>query len=337
MRAYEIQGTFGLENLNLTERPEPEAGPGQVLVRIEAVSLNYRDLMTVRGHYNPKQPLPLVPCSDAAGVIEAVGAGVTRFAPGDRLATCFSQTWQSGPPTAERVRGSLGGPLDGTLVERMVLGEDGVVAVPAHLSAAEAACLPCAALTAWSALVTHGGVTAGDTVLLQGTGGVSTFALQFAGMLGARAIVTSSSDDKLKRAERLGAWRTINYRDDPTWGKTARRLTGGRGVDLVVEVGGAGTLAQSLDAVRIGGTVAVIGVLSGVSSELSVIPILMKQARLQGILVGNRDGFESMNRAIDSKSMKPVIDRVFAFDEVRDAFAHLASGSHFGKIAIAVE
>lgn len=337
MRAYEIQERFGLDQLRQAERPEREPGPGQVRVRTRAVSLNYRDLMMVRGHYNPRQPLPLVPCSDGAGVVEAVGAGVTRFAVGDRVMTCFSQTWLSGPPNEERLRGTLGGPIDGTLAEQLVLDQDGLVRTPEHLTDVEAACFPCAALTAWSALVTHGGITAGDTVLIQGTGGVSIFALQFAELLGARAIVTSSSDEKLARAEALGAWRTINYREDEAWGRTARAMTGGRGVDLVVEVGGAGTLGQSLGAIRIGGTVAVIGVLSGVSTEVSVIPILMQQVRLQGILVGNRDGFEDMNRAVEAKELRPVVDRVFAFDDAAKAFAHMASASHFGKIAIQVE
>ncbi len=337
MRAYEIKESFGLENLRSTTRPDPEPGPGQVLVRTKAVSLNYRDLMMVRGHYNPRQPLPLIPCSDGAGVVEAVGSGAARFAVGDRVMTCFSQTWLGGPPDHERIRGTLGGPLDGTLVERLVLDEDGLVATPSHLSDVQAACLPCAALTAWSALVTEGNIRAGDIVLLQGTGGVSIFALQIASMLGARAIVTSSSNEKRARAEALGAWRTLNYREDPTWAKTVRAMTGGRGVDLVVEVGGAGTLGQSLDAARIGGTVAVIGVLSGVSSELSVIPVLMKQLRLQGILVGNRDGFETMNRAIEAVEMEPVVDRVFAFEDAREAFETMASAAHFGKIVIQVE
>jgi NADPH:quinone reductase-like Zn-dependent oxidoreductase len=337
MRVYEIQDSFGLDNLTLMERPDPPPpGSGQIVVRMKAVSLNYRDLMTVRGHYNPKQPLPLIPCSDGVGEVIAIGAGVTRVAVGERVATCFSQTWQAGPPSHEKVRGTLGGPLDGTLAEQMVLGEQGVIQVADHLTDAEAACLPCAGLTAWSALVTLGGVTAGDTVLVQGTGGVSIFALQFARILGARVIVTSSSDEKLARARALGASETINYREISRWGQEVLALTDGRGVDHVVEVGGAGTLAQSLDAVRIGGTISVIGVLSGVATELSVIPILMKQVRLQGLMVGHREGFQAMNRAVASHGMRPVVDRVLPFDQAPAAFQHMASGQHFGKIVIAV-
>jgi NADPH:quinone reductase-like Zn-dependent oxidoreductase len=303
---------------------------------MRAVSLNYRDLMMVRGHYNPRQPLPLVPCSDGVGEIIAVGDGVTRVAVGDRVATTFSQTWIGGPPTADKLRGTLGGPLDGTLAELVVLAADGVVPVPEHLSDTEAATLPCAALTAWSALVEQGSVTAGDTVLLQGTGGVSIFALLIARTLGARVIVTSSSDVKADRALELGAWRTINYAEDPDWGKTARDLTGGVGVDHVIEVGGAGTLAQSLKAVRVGGHVSVIGVLSGVSSELNIVPMLMQHVRLQGILVGSREGFERMNRALAVHRVHPVVDRIFDFDEAPEAFEYMASAAHFGKICISV-
>jgi len=333
MQAYEIQDAFGLDNLRLAERPDPEPGPGQVVVEMRAVSLNFRDLLTVTGAYNPRQPLPLVPCSDGTGVVSAVGEGVTRAAVGDRVATCFSQGWIEGEPTVEKLRSTLGGPLDGALTEKMLLDEGGVVRVPDHLTDVEAATLPCAALTAWSALVELGNVTAGDTVLVQGTGGVAIFGLQLAGILGARAIVTSSSDDKLARARELGAWKTINYREDEQWGKTARRLTGS-GVDHVVDVGGAKTLAQSLQAVRVGGEISVIGVLSGTSAELDVIPMLMKQVRLQGLLVGSRQGFERMNRAIAASGLRPVVDRVFGFGEAREAFELMASGGHVGKICI---
>jgi NADPH:quinone reductase-like Zn-dependent oxidoreductase len=336
MRTCEVQGSFGFDHLVAADRPTPEPGPGQVLLRMRAASLNYRDILTVRGHYNPRQPLPLIPCSDGAGVVEAVGDGVQRVAVGDRVATAFSQTWIAGPPSLEKLRGTLGGPLDGTLAEFMVLDAGGVVPVPDSLSDVEAASLPCAALTAWSALVEQGGVTAGQTVLVQGTGGVSIFALQIATMIGARVIATSSSDDKLERVRRLGAWQTINYRDEPSWGKAARRLTGGEGVDHVVEVGGAGTLEQSLKAVRVGGTVSVIGVLSGITSELSIIPLLMSQLRLQGILVGSREGFERMLRAMEAHQLRPVVDRVFPLDEAREAFDYMASGAHLGKVCIEI-
>jgi len=336
MRVYEIQESFGLENLRLTERPDPKPGPGQVALSVRAASLNYRDLLMVRGHYNPRQPLPLIPCSDGVGVVTAVGEGVSKVAVGDRVASCFFQTWSDGPPTADKLVGSLGGPLDGMLAEQVVLSADGVVRVPEYLSDPEAASLPCAAVTAWSALVEQGQMRAGDTVLVQGTGGVSIFALQIAQVLGARVIVTSSSDAKLERAREMGAWQTINYTEDPAWGKTARRMTEGSGVDHVVEVGGAGTLEQSLKAVRVGGQISVIGVLSGVSSELNVIPILMQNIRLQGILVGSRSGFQRMNAIFAAHHIRPVVDRSFGFAEAPDAFRHMASGGHFGKICIAV-
>lgn len=336
MRVFEIQDSFGLDNLRLSERPDPAPGPGQVLLQMRGASLNYRDLLMVRGHYNPRQPLPLIPCSDGVGEVIAVGDGVERVAVGDRVTTIFSQTWIGGPPTAEKLSGTVGGPLDGTLAERMVLSAEGVVAVPEHLTDVEAASLPCAAVTAWSALVEQGSVLAGDTVVVQGTGGVSIFALQFAQLLGARVIVTSSSDAKLERARDLGAWKTINYTEDPAWGKTVRRMTDGVGADHVVEVGGAGTLEQSLRAVRVGGQVSVIGVLSGITSEINIIPILMQHVRLQGILVGSREGFERMNRAIAEHRLRPVVDRVLEFADAPDAFRHMASASHFGKIGITI-
>jgi len=335
MKAYEIQGSFGMENLRAVERPEPAVGRGQVLVRMKAVSLNFRDLLMVRGHYNPRQPLPLIPCSDGVGEVVDVGEGVTRVVPGDRVATAFSQTWISGRPSAEKLTGTLGGPIDGTLAELMVLGEEGVVKVPPALTDVEVATLPCAAVTAWSALAEWGTVTAGDTVLVQGTGGVSIFALQLARSMGARVIATSSSEEKLERVRAMGAWATLNYAQDPQWGKTVRRLTDGRGVDHIVEVGGAGTLTQSLRAITAGGTISVIGVLSGISSEINIIPVLMQHVKLQGILVGSREAFERMNRAIEHHEIKPVIDRVFGFDDVPGAFALMASGTHFGKICIA--
>jgi NADPH:quinone reductase-like Zn-dependent oxidoreductase len=337
MQAYVIQERFGLDQLQQVERPEPAApGPGEATVAVRAVSLNYRDLMMVDGRYNPRQGLPLVPCSDGAGEVVAVGEGVTRVAVGDRVMPIFAQRWLGGLPTRERLRSTLGGPLDGTLQERLTVPAEAVVPVPAHLSDEEAACLPCAAVTAWSALVEVGRVKAGDTVLTLGTGGVSVFALQLGRALGARVIVTSSADDKLARARELGAWQGVNYRQDEGWGKTVAELTGGRGVDLVVEVGGAGTLAQSLQAVRPGGAVAVIGVLSGGATELSLTRVLMNKIRVEGVLVGDRDGFEAMARAIETQKLRPVVDRVFPFGEARAAFEHLASGRHFGKVVIRV-
>ncbi len=337
MNVFEIQGEFGLENLKFAKRPDPIPGPGQILLRMGAASLNYRDIMTVGGTYNPRQPLPLVPCSDGVGEIVSIGDRVSSLQTGDRVATLFSQGWMAGEPTVEEIRATLGGPLDGTLSQLLVLPERGVIPVPDHLTDAEAATLPCAALTAWSALVEQGNVKAGDTVLVQGTGGVSIFALQFSRLLGARVIVTSSREDKLARARDLGAWETINYVDDPGWGKTARGLTGGRGVDHVVEVGGAATLEQSLRAVRVGGTVSVIGVLSGTATTINVASILMQHVRLQGIMVGSKEGFRRMNMAIAQHRLKPVVDRIFPFAETPAAFEYMAAGKHFGKVCIGFE
>lgn len=335
MKAFELQVGFGLEQLKPVERPEPTAqrqlAPGEVLVEFRAWSLNYRDLLVVTGAYNPRLKLPLIPLSDGAGEVKAVGTGVTRFRPGDRVTPCFMQRWIEGPLTAERARSDLGGNLAGILVERAVLHEEGLVGIPPHLSFEEAATLPCAALTAWNALVVSGKLRAGDNVLLQGTGGVSLFALQFAKLHGARVTITSSSDEKLSRAKALGADELINYKSVPEWGKRAFELTGG--VDHVVEVGGGGTLPESLRAVRHGGHIALIGILSG-TAPANPLPILMKGIRVQGIYVGSREMFEAMNRAITFHRLKPVIDRVFAFDQAVDALMYLQSGKHFGKIVI---
>lgn len=336
MRAYEIRGSFGLDNLTLVERPEPVPGPRQVVVRVRTVSLNYRDLMTVEGTYNPKQKLPLIPCSDGMGEVVATGPGVTRVKVGDRVCSVLSQHWVAGEPTRERVRSTLGGPFDGMLTELALLWEEGVVPAPEYLSDAEAATLPCAAVTAWNALVTEGQVTAGDTVLVQGTGGVSLFALQIARLIGARVIITSSSDEKLARALALGASEGINYRTVPNWGDRAKELTGGRGVDHVVEVGGAGTLQQSLRALRFGGRISLIGVLAGGKAEIPLALIFMQKASVQGIIVGDRDSFEAMNRAFVLHRVKPVVDATFPFEDARAAFDHMAAGRHFGKICIEV-
>ncbi len=336
MRAFEIQ-KFGLDNLTLAERPDPQPGHGQVLIRIRAVSLNFRDHLMVAGAYNPKQKLPLIPCSDGAGEVVAAGPGVTRVKAGDRVMGAFSQTWIAGEPMRAKLAGTLGGPLDGMLAEQVVLDAEGVTPIPAHLSYEEGAALPCAAVTAWHALVVQGGLKAGDTVLVQGTGGVSIFALQFAKMFGARVIVTSSSDEKLAKAKALGADGLINYKTTPDWEKPARELTGGVGLDHIIEVGGAGTLGKALKCVRIGGIVHVIGVLSGnAPSDFSVIPILMQNIRLQGVLVGSRETFEQMNKAIAQNGLRPAIDRTFPFAEARAAFAHMGAGAHFGKIVVTV-
>jgi NADPH:quinone reductase-like Zn-dependent oxidoreductase len=336
MRVFEVSETFGLERLRLAERPLPEPGPGQVRLRMRAVSLNYRDVMMVDGRYNPKQPLPLIPCSDGVGVVDAVGSGVRGLAIGDRVATLFAQTWQSGPPTREKARATLGGPLDGTLAEHMVLAADGVVPLPEYLSDAEGATLPCAALTAWSALAVLSTVKPGEVVLVQGTGGVSLFALQFARAMGARVIATSSHDHKRERLRELGAWATLDYRADPTWGRSAKQLTGGIGVDHVVDVGGS-TLEQSLWAVRIGGNILSIGVLGAGEVNIRLASLFMQNVRLQGVLVGSRESFEGMLRAMEAHQIHPLVDRVFSFEETSDAFRHLQEGRHFGKVVIAFE
>jgi NADPH:quinone reductase-like Zn-dependent oxidoreductase len=335
MRAYELQA-FGLENLKVVERPRPEPGPGQALVRMRACSLNFRDLMVVKGIYNPKMHLPMVPFSDGCGVVEAVGLGVSRVKPGDRVTPIFMQAWIEGDLTDAKGKSALGGgnPVGGVLAEYVTLHEEGLVRVPEHLSDEQAACLPCAAVTAWNALVTQGRLKAGDTILVQGTGGVSIFALQFAKAAGARVIATSGSDGKLARVKQLGADETINYKNTPDWDKSAVQLTGGVGVDHVVEVGGAGTFERSLRAIRPMGIVSQIGVLSGVTSDLNIAPILMKHARIHGIYVGSRAMFEDMNRAIVQNRIVPVVDKVFSFEQVSDALRHMESGSHFGKIVV---
>lgn len=331
-----IQGAFGLDHLQPEERADPgPPGRGQVLVRMRAASLNYRDLLMVTGLYNPKQPLPLVPCSDGCGEVVAVGPGVEHVEPGDRVITTFAQGWVAGELTREKAKTTLGGPLDGTLQERLLLAADGVVRAPTHLTDVEAATLTCAGLTAWSAL-TSGHVGPGDTVLTQGTGGVSLFALQLARLMGARVIVTSSSDEKLARARALGAWETINYKSTPGWGARARELTGGRGVDHVIEVGGADTLAQSVAAIRPGGQLSLIGILSGTSTQLSLTSVLMARLRIQGILVGHREGLEALARATSAHQLRPVVDRVFPWTEARAALEHLRSGAHFGKVCLQV-
>lgn len=334
MKTYEIQSDAGIDALALVERPEPKPGWGEVLIRVRATSLNYRDLIVVQSGYGNKQKLPLIPMSDGAGEVVAVGEGVTRVKVGDRVAGIFFQDWIAGALTKEKMNSALGGAIDGVLTEYAVLNQDGLVLLPDHLSYEEGATLPCAAVTAWHALVTKGNVTAGETVLVLGTGGVSIFALQFASMHGARVIVTSSSDAKLERARVLGASETINYKSTPNWEEQVFQLTERNGVDHVIEVGGAGTLAKSLRAVRVEGRISLIGVLTGSTSEVNPMPILMKSLKMQGIYVGSREMFEAMNRAIALHQLKPVIDRVFPFTEAPEAYRYMKSAAHFGKIVI---
>lgn len=335
MRAWEIRGESGVYNLELADRPDPEPGPGQVAVEVRACSLNARDLQVVGSFFDLDMTEPRIPLSDGAGEVVAVGAGVGRFSVGDRVAGAFMQGWTDGDFTPDKTRSALGGPIDGVAAERIVLSEEGLVAVPDHLSFEEASTLPCAAVTAWNALVEKGGLKAGETVLVQGTGGVSLFALQIATMFGARAIITSSSDAKLSRALNLGASDGINYREDEDWDERVLELTGGRGVDHAVEVGGPGTLGRSLNAVKAGGNVALIGVLTGIAGNVPTLPILQKAVRVQGVNVGSRQMFEDLNRALSlNPYVRPVVDREFRFEKVPDALRYLDSGAHFGKIVV---
>jgi NADPH:quinone reductase-like Zn-dependent oxidoreductase len=280
--------------------------------------------------------LPLVPLSDGVGEIVERGSDVRDLEVGDRVCPIFAAGWLAGDVTKEKLATTRGGPLPGVLAESVLVPAETVVKPPAYLSDEEAATLPCAMLTAWSALVLQGGVTAGDTVLVEGTGGVSISALQIAKMIGARVVVTSSSDEKLERATALGADHGINYRTTAAWGREAKKLTGERGVDHVIEVGGAGTIGEALKAVRPGGTVSIIGVLSGGETKLSLLPVLMQNVRLQGVFVGHKEGFVAMNRAIEQHRPRPVVDRVFGFDEVRAAFEHMERGAQFGKIVVRI-
>jgi NADPH:quinone reductase-like Zn-dependent oxidoreductase len=335
MRAFRLSQPSGIDALAVAELPMPQPGDRQIVVKVAACSLNHRDLSIALGGYRMPPKPNLIPLSDGAGEVVAAGRGVMRVKVGDRVAGCFFQRWPGGQPGADAQASALGGALDGMLTEYALLEEDGVVKVPAHLSYDEAATLPCAALTAWHALVEHGRLTAGQTVLVLGTGGVSIFALQLARLMGAVVISTSSSDEKLAHAKRLGATHTINYKRTPEWEKAARELTDGSGVDQVVEVGGAGTIARSLGAIRVGGRISLIGLLSG-SASIDPMLILAKRANVQGISVGSTQMFEAMNRAIAAGGLKPVIDKVFGFDEAPAAYRYMQSAAHFGKIVIKV-
>ncbi len=333
MKSFEIR-EFGIDNLSLADVDTPRPGPQGVLVKLRAASLNYRDYMTVQGTYNPKMRRPLVPLSDGAGVVEDVGSEVTRFKKGDRVCACFMQRWIEGPVTKEKGDSALGGAVDGVLRQYATFSEQGLVHTPVSLTDEEAATLPCAAVTAWHALFEHTPLPPGATIFIQGTGGVSIFALQFAVEAGFRTIVSSSSDDKLVRARQLGAHETINYKTNPKWDDLARKLTGGEGVDHVIEVGGADTVSRSLRAVRAGGVVSMIGVLSGVDPTVSPVAILMNSVRIQGIYVGSRIMFERMNRAIELHGIKPVIDKTFPWTEIKQALRYMESQQHFGKICL---
>ncbi|HSQ06017.1 MAG TPA: NAD(P)-dependent alcohol dehydrogenase [Burkholderiales bacterium] len=334
MKVYRLDPVGTLDGLKLFDEPEPRPGPHEVLIRVRAASLNYRDLKVALGAYRRNEikarPIPL---SDGAGEIVEVGPGVTRVKVGDRVAGIFTQRWLAGRSDPSYASSAMGGPADGMLAERVVLSEEGVVRIPAHLSFEEAATLPCAALTAWHALFARGHLTAGDTVLSLGTGGVSLFAAQFARMAGARPIVTSSSEEKIARLKAMGITDIVNYRSTPDWENAVLELTGGQGVDHALELGGSGTFAKSLSALRMGGNLYMIGNLAE-KAQVNPQRILAKRACVYGIQVGSREMFEGMNRAIAQAKLKPIIDRRFEFANARAAYDHLASQAHFGKIVI---
>ena len=335
MKAYEIE-QFGIDDLRPVEKERPRPAADEVLVKLCAVSLNFRDVMVVKGQYNPRMKLPAIPFSDGAGEVVEVGSEVTKWKVGSRVCSTVIPGWIDGGPSAEKAKTAIGaGSCDGVLREYAPFKTDSVVAVPEHLSYEEAATLPCAAVTAWHALVVSGKVKAGDTVLTLGTGGVSVFAIQFAKLFGAKVIATSSSDEKLEKVRQLGADETINYRSREDWDKAVMELTDGRGVDHVIEVGGPGTLPRSVRAVRVGGHIALIGALD-MAGEFNPIPVFMKGIRVQGIFVGSREMFEHMNSAIGEHKLRPAIDKVFEFEAVREALKYMESGSHCGKIVVKI-
>jgi len=337
MRAYELpKAGAGIDTLVKVERPTPRPSHRQVLVKVAACSLNYRDLVIARSDYRMPVRENLIPLSDGAGEVIEVGPEVLRVKVGDRVAGCFFQRWQGGEPGPHVHASALGGGTDGMLAEYAVLEEDGVVKIPGHLSFEEAASLPCAGVTAWNAIIEHAGLIAGQTLLVQGTGGVSILGLQLARAMGIIVIITSSSDEKLKRAKALGAAFGINYKTTPDWSKAALEFTGGEGVDQVIDVGGAATLGPSLDAIRRGGKVSIIGVLTGPPAQINAARIFAKRANVQGISVGSTQMFEAMNGAIAANTIKPAIDRVFGFDEAKAAYHYLAAAGHFGKVVIRV-
>jgi NADPH:quinone reductase-like Zn-dependent oxidoreductase len=336
MKTYEIQKYGGPEGLKLVDRPQPEPGDRDVVVQIRAASLNFRDLVVIRGQYDRNPREGQVPLSDGAGEVTSVGSTVTRFKVGDRVAGCFFQGWQAGRFEAGMHRTALGGQIDGVLAEQVKFREEGLVHLPEGYSFEEGATLPCAAVTAWQSLIVRGQLVPGETVLLLGTGGVSIFGLQIAKATGAKVVITSSSDEKLERARKLGADALINYKTTPNWGKVAADLAGSEGVDHVVEVGGAGTFLQSVRACRPGGKIGLIGILSGREAASEIFPIVPKLATVFGIYVGSREMFAGLNRALEQTQIRPVIDKVFPFASVREAYEYMGNGSHFGKVVIRV-
>jgi NADPH:quinone reductase-like Zn-dependent oxidoreductase len=335
MRRYVIEQEFGIDELKLVESDIPQPAPGEVLVKMKAASLNYRDFLMVSGNYTRNLPLPLVPLSDGAGEVAAIGAGVRRWKEGDRVLGCFFQCWPAGKITADVPKTALGGAVNGVLAEYALFREGGLVSLPEHLSFEEGATLPCAGVTAWNCLY-KAGLTSGNTVLTMGTGGVSLFALQLARAAGARVIATTGTAAKENRLRELGASDVINYKAVPDWEKQVLKLTGGNGVNIVIEVGGAGTLLQSIKSCTMGGNVSLIGVLTGQRGEMNPFPAVMKGVSIHGIYVGSREMFEDMNRTLALHKIKPVIDRVFPFIEAREALHYLESGAHVGKVVIAI-
>lgn len=333
MRAYEIVSGDGIDALSLCERPVPEPGEKDILVRVKASSINYRDLSIIENADRLGIELPRIPNSDGAGEVLAVGSKVRRFKPGDRVAGCFFQNWCDGPPSAEVMASAMGGAIDGVLAEQVVLKETGAVKIPEHLSFEETAALPCAAVTAWNCLVEQGDLKPGKTALFLGTGGASIAGLQIAKMMGARAIISSSSDEKLERARALGADVGINYREYPDWEKQVLDVCDG-GVDVTIETGGAGTLEKTIEATRIGGTISLIGILTG--GKINPTAIMRKSIRLQGVYVGSRHMFEDLNSALFVSGTKPVIDQCFPFEEAREAYHAMRGAAHFGKLVITV-
>ncbi len=337
MRALSVTEPWGFDRIEVVEAPDPTPGHGEVLVRMRAVSLNYRAMLMVMGMYGraPSSAVaPITPFSDGCGIVEAVGPCVTRVKPGDRVATLFFQAWNSGPPTLEKLSSALGYPIPGAGRELGVFKEDGVSKVPEFLTDQQVATLPCAALTAWRALEEDANLRPGDTVVLQGTGGVSIFGLQLAHAAGYRTVITSSSDEKLARAKAMGADQTINYKATPEWGKAVRDGTGGVGADLIIEVGGGGTIEQSLRAIKIGGHIAIVGVVAGMGSGFNPASLIGNSAKLQGLSVGSREMFEAMCRAIELHRIQPVVDKVFPWTDAAAAFAAMQTGQHFGKIVL---
>lgn len=334
MRAYEIVSDGGVDALALNDRQSPQPGTGEILVSLRASSINYRDLSTIENPVARGIEFPRIPNSDGSGEVIGVGTGSSRFKIGDRVAGCFFQNWSDGRISAEAMASALGGAVDGILAEKVVLKEAGAVHIPTHMSFEEASTLPCAGLTAWNCLVEQGDLKAGNTALFLGTGGVSIIGLQIAKMMGARAIVTSSSDEKLERARDLGADELINYRQYPDWDTRVLEMTNGIGVDVTIETGGGGTLEKTMVATRVGGTISLIGVLTG--GTIDPTTVMRKSIRLQGVYVGHRRMFEDMNAALDLNKIHPVIDRVFDFEDARSAYHTMRAAGHFGKLVIKV-